>query len=115
MWLQQFSWTDIEKQEEQTLKVAIEKLSAIDGLKFLATKNVSGCVSFTIDGVHPHDLTDMLGEKNIHLRAGHHCTQPLHKKLGIAASTRLAVGIYNSIEEIDALAKEIQFARERLT
>ncbi len=123
-WLSQFAWKDIEAHEHSLLLHAAEELRNIHGLHLLGpwqTKNeqsfgsaqdrraneptsnaTSGCLSFTIDGIHPHDLTDILCKQGICLRAGRHCAQPLHKALGVNASTRLSVGIYNTFEEIVA-------------
>ncbi len=119
-WLSQFSWQDIIDHEQRLLSRAREILSAIDGLIILGSKNFpdhdkSGCLSFTLDGVHPHDLTDILGKEGICLRAGHHCAQPLHHRLGIAASTRLSVALYNTFEEIDRLPAAIERAKKILT
>lgn len=123
-WLSQFSWPDIIAHEQQLLRRAEEILSPIPGLTILPssqsntynlTPNTSGCLSFTIDGLHPHDLTEILGRESICLRAGHHCTQPLHRHLGISTSTRLSVALYNTLEEIDRLPAAIERARRILT
>ncbi|OGJ56288.1 hypothetical protein A3D88_01360 [Candidatus Peribacteria bacterium RIFCSPHIGHO2_02_FULL_52_16] len=116
-WLTQFSWDDITKHESLLMKKAYDLLQKIPGLTILCPNpnpNPSPLLSFTIDGVHPHDLTEILGRKGICLRAGHHCTQPLHRRLGIPASTRLSVGIYNTTTELDLLAKELPEAVKRL-
>ncbi len=73
-----------------------------------------GCVSFTVTGIHPHDLTEILGREGICLRAGHHCAMPLHKHLGIPASTRLSVAAYNTEEEVDRCVNAILRARKLL-
>ena len=109
-WLSRFDWKDIEEHEANLIQLAISDLINIKGLTILGggptiptlrTKpNRSSAISFTIDGIHPHDLTDILGEKGICLRAGHHCAIPLHERLKADASTRLSVGIYNTEEEI---------------
>ncbi len=122
-WLGQYSWTDIEAHEQKLLRAAIDSLRTIPKLRILPSLSPnsevrsppSGCISFVIDGVHPHDLTEILGRRGICLRAGHHCTQPLHKKLGVAASTRLSVGIYNTVEEITALPPKIAESVDRLS
>ena len=104
-WINQYSWEDIAAHESALMAHAHAELSKIDGLKILGpsdARKIHGCLSFVIDGVHPHDITDVLGQKGICLRAGHHCAQPLHKQLGIGASTRLSVGIYNNKEEVAA-------------
>lgn len=121
-WLMQFSWKDIGDHEQALIAHAAKKLSEIPSLHILGPLGTSrlalrtsyGCLSFTLDGIHPHDLTDILGQKGICLRAGHHCAQPLHKILGIGTSTRLSVGIYNTKEEIDAAVQEILAARRLL-
>ncbi len=113
-WLRQYSWQEIEAHEEHLLTTARDVLQTIPGLTILGPNpnpspnpNVSGCISFTLSGIHPHDLTEVLGRRGICLRAGHHCAQPLHKRLGIAASTRLSVGIYNTAEEITVVREAI--------
>ncbi len=116
-WISQFSWNEIQDHEQALIAHAHAELSKIDGLKILGpsdAKKMHGCISFVIDGVHPHDLTDVLGQKGICLRAGHHCAQPLHKQLDIGASTRLSVGIYNTIEELNEAAQQITAALELL-
>lgn len=121
-WLSQFSWDDIIAHEQRLLARAEEILSTLPGLKILgglATRSSrlaarAGCLSFTIDGIHPHDLTDLLGREGICLRAGNHCAEPLHRRLGVTASTRLSVAIYNTIEEINRLPEAIMRAKKLL-
>lgn len=131
-WLRQYSWESIELHEQLLLVAAVENLRAIPtvhilgdvdyGLRiteFRHAKSVirnfsSGCISFTVDGIHPHDLTEILGRQGICLRAGHHCAQPLHRRLGVTASTRLSVGIYNSVEEIEGIIPTLSAAIGRL-
>jgi len=110
-WLHQFPIGDRKAHERMLLEIALKTLSSIEGVTILGPNDaglISGCISFTTAGVHPHDLTDLLGKDGFCLRAGHHCAQPLHKRLGIPASTRLSVGIYNTAEEIDALGPAIE-------
>ncbi|ALM10263.1 MAG TPA: cysteine desulfurase [Candidatus Peribacter riflensis] len=109
-WLAGIGWKEIEEHESKLIAVACETLQAIPGMRLLGPKNpaeLSGCLSFILGGVHPHDLTTVLGKDGFCLRAGHHCTQPLHERLGITASTRLSVGIYNTEEEIRSLKPAI--------
>lgn len=121
-WLSQFSWDDIIAHEQQLLIQVEEILSAVPSLSILGGPSASrsplparaGCLSFTIDGIHPHDLTDLLGREGICLRAGHHCAEPLHRRLGVAASTRISVALYNTIEEINRLPDAIMRARKIL-
>ncbi len=116
-WLTEFPWNDRTQHEQKLLATALTALQSIDGLTILGPdnpKDVRGCISFVLDGVHPHDLTELLGERGFSLRAGHHCAQPLHEHIGIAASTRLSVGIYNTEEEITSLASAIKECMVRL-
>ncbi len=68
-------------------------------------------VSFTVDGVHPHDLGQVLDEQGVAVRAGHHCAWPLHRRYGIQASTRASFYLYNTAAEVDALAGGIRQAQ----
>jgi cysteine desulfurase/selenocysteine lyase len=134
-WLKQHSWIDIQVHEYELLTYAANILSKISGLQLLPHNSqfsipcpsvapqerrgvhsqfLHGCLSFTLEGVHPHDLTEILGRRGIALRAGHHCCMPLHKRVGITASTRLSVGIYTTKEEIDACTKAIVGAQKKL-
>lgn len=117
-WLSQFPWKDIIDHEQRLLKHTRELLQSIDGLHVLGPRpqdlHMSGCLSFTLDDIHPHDLTEILGREGICLRAGHHCAQPLHRRLGVAASTRLSVSLYNTLEEIDRLPAAIAHAQKIL-
>lgn len=108
-WVSQFSWRDIEEYESALLLTARTELEKIGGVKVLGPKiNISGCISFVTDQMHPHDLTEALGKKNICLRAGHHCTQPLHERLSVQASTRLSIGIYNTEKDISDTIEALQ-------
>ncbi len=110
-WMESIGVDAIHMHTKSLLVYARKKLSAVQGLKILGPvsgDDLLGCVSFTVDGIHPHDLTEILGKKGICLRAGHHCTQILHKHLGIRASTRLSVGAYNTEEEVDRCIEAIE-------
>ena len=70
-------------------------------------KNKGGVLSFTIKGIHPHDVATILDEDGVAIRAGHHCCQILHDKLNITASSRASVGIYNTKDDLDKLNEAI--------
>ena len=70
-------------------------------------KNKGGVLSFTVEGVHPHDIATILDEDGVAIRAGHHCCQILHEKLNISASARASVGIYNTKEDLEKLNNSI--------
>ena len=73
---------------------------------------MGGLVAFHDPLIHPHDLSTVLDEQGIVVRAGHHCAQPLHRRLGVPATTRASFGIYNRRDEIDALVAGIRTARK---
>jgi cysteine desulfurase/selenocysteine lyase len=74
----------------------------------------SGLLSFTVNDIHPHDLAELLGQRGICIRAGHHCTAPLHAKLGLAASNRISLGLYNDEADIDRCLAAIQEIRQEI-
>jgi cysteine desulfurase/selenocysteine lyase len=99
---------------EQTLcRRAHEVLSAIEGLKFLgpAPQFKGGIVSFTLERVHAHDVAQLLDRQGIAVRAGHHCAMPLHKRLGINASSRASFYLYNTLDEVELLGKGLEEAK----
>ena len=70
----------------------------------------SGIVNFTIAGLHPHDLTHVLDNQGVAIRAGHHCAMPLHQRLGVPASARASFYLYNTAEDVQALATAVNKA-----
>lgn len=109
-YLQSLDMTAIAAHEHALCQQAHDVLSSIGGLKFLgpAPEHKSGIVSFTLDGVHAHDIAQLLDRDGIAVRAGHHCAMPLHKRLGIAASTRASFYLYNTPEEVERLARSLE-------
>ncbi len=94
---------------------AIEALSGIGGLRILGpldTERRGGAVSFVLDGIHPHDVGQVLDELGIAVRTGHHCAWPLHRALGAQSSTRATFYVYNTHDEVDALADGIRQAQK---
>jgi cysteine desulfurase / selenocysteine lyase len=101
--------------EEALTAHALEVLSGISGVRILGpldTDHRGGAVSFVVDGIHPHDVGQVLDELGIAVRTGHHCAWPLHRALGAQASTRATFYVYNSRDEVDALADGIRQAQE---
>ncbi len=93
---------------------AARRLDALPGLRLLgpaADAAREGVVSFTVDGLHAHDLATILDARGIAVRAGHHCTMPLHDHLGVAASTRASFAVYNTLEDIDDLVEGVKHAQ----
>jgi cysteine desulfurase / selenocysteine lyase len=93
---------------------ALEALREIDGLRILGPAEPvdrGAAISFTVDGVHPHDMSQVLDSRGIAVRAGHHCAWPLHRAMGVQASTRASFYLYNTHEEADALVAGIREAQ----
>jgi cysteine desulfurase/selenocysteine lyase len=85
-----------------------EALSQINSVRLYGPENSAGIVSFTIEGVHPHDIGTILDEERVAIRAGHHCAQPLMEALGVPATARASFGVYNSAADVDALVRGIE-------
>lgn len=98
----------------QIISYAHQELSRIPSLQLFSADHPVGCFSFALEGVHPSDLAQYLDTFNIAVRAGHHCTQPLHQVLGIEGSVRVSVGLYTDKKDIDALVQALESAREEL-
>ena len=95
---------NIAKHENETLQYGEEILRKNNSVKLIGNPKSKGAVlSFTIDGIHPHDIATILDEDGVAIRAGHHCCQVLHEKLGITASARASLGVYNTKEDFDKL------------
>ena len=101
--------------EETLLTYATDKLKAIEGLKIIGdVPHKVSVISFIIDGVHPQDLAILLDNQGIAVRTGHHCAQPLMKRLGIVGTTRASFAPYNTIAEIDTLVSALHKALKML-
>ncbi|MEO6216010.1 MAG: cysteine desulfurase [Sphingomonas sp.] len=85
-----------------------EALSQINSVRLYGPEDSAGIVSFTIEGVHPHDIGTILDEERVAIRAGHHCAQPLMEALGVPATARASFGVYNSAADVDALVRGIE-------
>jgi len=95
--------------EHELLVYATERLSAIEGVRIVGTaREKLGVLSFVIDDIHPHDIGTILDQEGIAVRAGHHCAQPVMKRLNVPATARASFAFYNTREEVDALAKTIE-------
>ena len=94
---------------------ATEQLARIEGVHVLgpATERRSGVVSFTLDGIHPHDLSQFLDAEGVCVRAGHHCAQPLMRGLGVSATTRASFYVYNDAADVDALSSALERTKAR--
>ena len=106
--LEKIGINNIIKHESELMEYGKEILRKNNSVKLVGNpKNKGAVLSFTIEGVHPHDIATILDEDGVAIRAGHHCCQILHEKLGIAASARASLGIYNTKEDLDKLNSSI--------
>jgi cysteine desulfurase/selenocysteine lyase len=112
--LQEIGMDRIYAHERELLGYALERLTEVEGLRVYGpttTEMRGGAVSFTLDGVHPHDVAAVLDGEGIAVRAGHHCAQPLHAHYDIPATTRASFYLYNIPEEIDRLVAALHKVR----
>jgi cysteine desulfurase/selenocysteine lyase len=105
----------VARHEHELARYAFERLRDVDGLTIIgpAPDHRAGLVSFVLEQPHAHDVAQMLDLQGIAVRAGHHCTWPLHDRLGIAASTRASFYLYNTPAEVDLLVEVVRQIRER--
>ena len=106
--LEKIGIENIEKHEKDLLNYAIEVLKKNNSINIVGNpKKKGGVISFTVEGIHPHDLATILDEDGVAIRAGHHCCQILHDKLGLSATARASFGVYNSRDDIDQLNESL--------
>ena len=115
-YMQSIGMDEIAAHENALRDYAIERLSGFNWLNIQGTDADKGAIfSFTIEGHgHPHDISTILDQRGIAVRAGHHCAQPLMEHLGVTATCRASFGMYNTKAEIDTLAEALEFAHELL-
>jgi cysteine desulfurase/selenocysteine lyase len=112
-WLLDKGIVALARHEQELLDYATEQAVLFDGLRQIGTaKNKATVLSFTIDGVHPHDLGTILDREGVAIRAGHHCAMPVMQHFGVPATVRASFAAYNTVEEIDALFAALTRARE---
>lgn len=112
-YLERVGMEKIAAHEHLLTAYAMDRLSKVPGLKVIGpdADKRGGVCAFTLDGIHPHDVSQLLDRDGIAVRAGHHCAMPLHQRYGLPATTRASFYFYNTLEEIDALAISLEKAR----
>jgi cysteine desulfurase/selenocysteine lyase len=109
----QIGFDRINAHEHNLLTYGTEALSAVSGLRLTGTaQQKAGILSFVMSDVHPHDIGTILDRDGVAIRAGHHCCQPLMARLGVAATARASLALYNTRDDIDALATSLRRVRE---
>jgi cysteine desulfurase/selenocysteine lyase len=105
----------VREHERALTAYMLERLAEVPGLRVVGPPSAErrgGLASFTIEGIHPHDVAELCDRAGVCIRAGHHCAQPLMRCLGVSATARASVGVYNDAADIDALVDALQAGRE---
>ena len=113
--LEEVGMDNIQAHEKKLTERALRQLKEIPGLRIIGpetTENRGGAISFTVEGVHPHDLGQILDDHGVSIRVGHHCAWPLHRACGAQSTARASFYLYNTEEEVDKLVDAIKAARE---
>jgi cysteine desulfurase / selenocysteine lyase len=109
-YVQNIGLENIEKHEQKLIEYFMKKK---EGITIIGPDNNRGAVfSFVMEGIHPHDISEILNTVNVAVRGGHHCAMPLMKELGLTGTTRVSFGIYNTTEDIDKLFEGLQKVKE---
>jgi cysteine desulfurase/selenocysteine lyase len=107
----------VREHEREVVAYALERMSEVPGAAIIGPTDPDvrgGALTFTLQGIHPHDLGSLLDREGVAVRAGHHCAQPLHVKLGLTATARASFYIYTEPREVDALIEAIYKAKKTL-
>jgi cysteine desulfurase/selenocysteine lyase len=105
---------NIAAHEQEITAYALGRLREINGLTVIGPKEAvdrGGAISFTLDGVHPHDVAQILDSRGVAVRAGHHCAKPAHQRFGVQSTTRASFYLYTTTDEIDALIEALLFTK----
>ncbi|PXW33806.1 cysteine desulfurase [Nocardia sp. 348MFTsu5.1] len=114
-YLQDLGMDAIAAHEHALVEAALSALADIEGVRIIGpttSERRGGAVSFVVDGIHAHDLGQILDDEGVAIRVGHHCAWPLHKRFGVAATARASFAAYNTLDEVDAFAKAIVKAQK---
>ncbi len=112
-YLESVGYDEIAAYERELLSHATATLGEIPGVRLIGTaQDKVAVISFVMEGIHPHDIATVLDLEGVAVRAGHHCSQPLMERFGVPATARASLALYNTIEEIDALAAGLHRVRE---
>ncbi|MCC3330343.1 cysteine desulfurase [Nocardia abscessus] len=113
-YLEQIGMDAVAAHEHTLVSAALEGLAGIDGVRIIGpTENIDrgGAVAFLVDGIHAHDVGQILDDEGVAIRVGHHCAWPLHRRFGIAATARASFAVYNTVAEVDALVAAVRKAQ----
>lgn len=105
----------VARHEESLTAAALEALGQNPGIRIVGPNNMierGGAVSFVVDGIHAHDVSQVLDDDGVAVRVGHHCAWPLHRRLGVQSTVRASFALYNTIDEVETLARSLRRAQE---
>jgi cysteine desulfurase/selenocysteine lyase len=114
-YLQAIGMDAVDAHERQLVSATIEGLSSIEGVRIVGPTSMhdrGSPVSFVVDGVHAHDVGQVLDDEGVAVRVGHHCALPLHRRFGLAATARASFAVYNTVDEVDRLVAGVRRAVE---
>jgi cysteine desulfurase/selenocysteine lyase len=114
-YLSRLGMEQVRAHERELTGYMLERLSEVPGLRVVGPPEAErrgGLASFTLEGIHPHDVAELADRGGVCIRAGHHCAQPLMRRLGVGATARASVGVYNDASDIDALVEALMAGRE---
>jgi len=114
-YLEEIGMDAVEAHENELVAAALNGLAGIDGVQIIgptSLENRGSPVSFVLDGVHAHDVGQVLDDEGVAVRVGHHCAWPLHRRFGIAATARASFAVYNTLDEVDRLVDGVRRAVE---
>ena len=107
--VEKIGFNNIAENENNILRYGIEEIKKNNSINLVGDpKNKASVISFTLKGIHPHDIATILDDDGVAIRAGHHCCQILHEKIGMSATARASIGLYNTKEDIDILLNAIE-------
>jgi cysteine desulfurase/selenocysteine lyase len=113
-YLAELGMEQVREHESALMAYALDELGGLQGVRIdgpPSAKDRGGVISFTVEGIHPHDLAELLGRDGVCVRASHHCAQPLMARLGVPATARASFGPYNVSEDVDALVAAVRHAQ----
>jgi cysteine desulfurase/selenocysteine lyase len=112
-YLSAIGMAEVEAHEAELVAAALDGLSGIDGVRIVGPHSMAdrgSPVSFVVDGVHAHDVGQVLDDDGVAVRVGHHCAWPLHRRFGITATARASFAVYNTLDEVERLVAGVKRA-----
>lgn len=114
-YLERVGMETIARHEESLTVAALDALGQIPGIRIVGPTDMvsrGGAVSFVVDGIHAHDVSQVLDDDGVAVRVGHHCAWPLHRRLGVQSTVRASFALYNTLDEVEALARSLRRAQQ---